>query len=135
MIYRHCRSTQNMMIHHHLTGWKWPFSESNTTIQPFLTTSTTDNIRSTDGVLIMNNELILARFTDCLQNLLSKVHITNMDFQYDLLTLQIIAKIDDPSSFEEVEKAIFCLKENKQPVLTTSPPDNILTKSVVLLAY
>ena len=61
----------------------------------------------------MNKELILARFAEYLQNLLNKVHITNMDSMDDLPTLQIIAKLDDPPSFEEVEKAIFCLKDNK----------------------
>ena len=81
-----------------------------------------DNIRSTDGVLIKNKELILARLAEYLQNLLNKVHITNMDFLDDLPTLQIIAKLDDPSSFDEVEKDIFCLKDNK-----TADPDKVPT--------
>ena len=39
MIYRHCRSSQNLMTHHPLTKWKRPFSVSRTTKQPVLTTS------------------------------------------------------------------------------------------------
>ena len=52
LIYRKCRSSQNLMIHHHLTKWKWPFSNSHTTKQPFLTTSTPNNIMTTSNVLL-----------------------------------------------------------------------------------
>ena len=79
-----------------------------------------DNIRSTDGVLIKNMVLILRRLAEYLKNLLNKVHITNMDFLDYLPTLPIIANLDDPSSFDEVEYAIFCLKDN-----ITAGPDNI----------
>ena len=85
----------------------------------------------------MNKELILARFAEYLQNLLNKVHITNMDSMDDLPTLQIIAKLDDPSSFEEVEKAIFCLKDNKTAGSDNIPAwqhsDNIRSTDGVLL--
>ena len=38
IIYRHCRSSQNMMTHHPLTKWKRPFSLTKTTKQPVQTT-------------------------------------------------------------------------------------------------
>ena len=77
-------------------------------------------IRSTDGVLIKNKELILERWAEYLQNLLNKVHTTEPDFLDDLPTLLIIPKLYDPSSFDEVEKGILRLKDNK-----TAGPDNI----------
>ena len=73
--------------------------------------------RSIDSVLIKNKELSLARWAECLQNLLNKVHTTNPGF---LLTLPIIPKLDDPPSFDKVENAILSLKDNK-----TAGPDNI----------
>ena len=76
-------------------------------------------IRSTDGVLIKNKELILKCWAEYLQNLLNKVHTTDPDFLDDLLTLPIIPKLDPPS-FDEVEKAILRLKDNK-----AAGPDNI----------
>ena len=45
--------------------------------------------------------------------MLNKVHTTDIDFQYDLPTLPIIQKLDDPPSFSEVERAILSLKDNK----------------------
>ena len=44
-------------------------------------------VRSTDGVLIKNKELILARLAQYLQNLLNKVYTTDPGFLYDLPTL------------------------------------------------
>ena len=76
-------------------------------------------VRSTDGVLIKNKELILERWAEYLQNLINKVHTTDPDFLDDLPTLPIIPKLDPPS-FDEVEKAILSLKDNK-----AAGPDNI----------
>ena len=77
-------------------------------------------VRSTDGVLIKNKELILKRWAEYLQNLLNKVHTTDPGFLDDLPTLPIIPKLDDPPSFDKMEKAILSLKDNKAAV-----PDNI----------
>ena len=77
-------------------------------------------VRSTDGVLIKNKELLLERWAEYLQNLLNKVHTTDPGFLDDLPTLPIIPKLDDPPSNDEVEKAILSLKDNK-----TGGPDNI----------
>ena len=79
-----------------------------------------ETVRSTDGVLIKNKELILERWAEYLQNLLNKVHITDPDFLDDLPTLPIIPKLDNPPSFDEVEKDILSLKDNK-----AAGPDNI----------
>ena len=68
----------------------------------------------------MNKELILERWAEYLQNLLNKVHTTDPGFLDDLPTLPIIPKLDDPPSFDEVERAILRLKDNKAAVLTTS---------------
>ena len=77
-------------------------------------------VRSTDDGLIKNKELILERWAEYLLNLLNKVHTTDPGFLDDLPTLPIIPKLDDPPSFDEVEKAILSLKDNK-----TADPDNI----------
>ena len=77
-------------------------------------------VRSTDGVLIKNKELILERWAEYLQNLLNKVHTTDPTFLDDIPTLPIIPKLDDPPSFDEVKKAILSLKDNK-----AAGPDNI----------
>ena len=77
-------------------------------------------VRSIDGDLIKNKELILERLAEYLQNLLNKVHTTDPGFLDDLPTLPIIPKLDDPPSFDEVEKAILSLKDNK-----AAGPDNI----------
>ena len=77
-------------------------------------------VRSTDGFLINNKEMILERWAEYLQNLLYKVHTTDPDFLYDLPTLPIIQELDDPPSFDEVERAIHRLKDNK-----AAGPDNI----------
>ena len=77
-------------------------------------------VRSTDGVLIKNKESILERWAEYLKNLLNMVHTTDPGFLYDLPTLPIIPKLDDPPFFDEVENAILCLKDNK-----TAGPDNI----------
>ena len=58
--------------------------------------------------------------TNCQTNLHNKVHTTDPGFLDDLPTLPIIQKLDDPLSFDEVEKAILSLKDNK-----TAGPDNI----------
>ena len=47
-------------------------------------------VRSTDGVLLKNKELILKRWAEYLQNLLNKVHTTDPGFLDDLPTLLII---------------------------------------------
>ena len=52
-----------------------------------MTTSPLDDIQITDGVFIKNKELILARWAEYLQNLLSKVHITDPGLLDDLPTL------------------------------------------------
>ena len=59
MIYRHCRSSQNLMTHHPLTKWKRPFSVSKTTNQPVLTTSLMTSLRMvavlyTEGCIILS---------------------------------------------------------------------------------
>ena len=77
-------------------------------------------VRSIDGILIKNNELILERLAEYLQNLLNRVHPTDPGFLVDLPTLPIIPKHDDPPSFDEVEKAIHSLKDNE-----AAGPDNI----------
>ena len=77
-------------------------------------------VSSSDGVLIMNKELILARWAEYQQNLLIKVYSTDPGFLDDLPTLPIIPKLDDPPSFDKVEKAILCLKDIK-----AAGPDNI----------
>ena len=77
-------------------------------------------VRSTDGVLIKNKELILERWAKYLQSLLSKAHITDPGFLGDLPTLSTIPKLDDPPSFGEVEKVILSLKDFK-----VAGPDNI----------
>ena len=77
-------------------------------------------VRSTDSVLIKNKELILERWAEYLRNLLNKVHTTDPDILDDLPTLPIIPKLDDPPSFDEVEKVILSLKDNK-----AAGPDNI----------
>ena len=76
-------------------------------------------VRSTDGVLIKNKELILKRWAEYLQNLLNKVHTTDPGFLDDLPTLPTIPKLDDTPSFDEVEKVILSLKDNK-----AAGPDN-----------
>ena len=77
-------------------------------------------VRSTDGVLIKNKELILERWAEYLQNLLNKVHTTDPGFLDDLPTLPNIKKLDDPPSFDEMEKAIHSLEDSK-----AAGPDNI----------
>ena len=77
-------------------------------------------VRSIDGDLIKNKELILERWAEYLQNLLNKVHTTDPGFLDALPTLPIIPKLDDPPSFDKVEKAILRLKDNK-----VAGPDNI----------
>ena len=77
-------------------------------------------VRNTDGVLIRNKELILERWAACLQILLNMIHKTDPGFQDDPPTLPIIQELDDPPSFDEVEKAILSLKDNK-----AAGPDNI----------
>ena len=77
-------------------------------------------VRSTVGILSKNKELILKRWAEYLQNQLNKVHTTDPDFLDDLPTLSIIPKLDDPPSFDEVEKAILSHKDNK-----AAGPDNI----------
>ena len=77
-------------------------------------------VRRFDGVLIKNEELILAKWAEYLQNLLNQVHITDPGFLDNLLTLSIIPNHDDLPSFDVMEKAILSLKDNK-----TADPDNL----------
>ena len=70
-------------------------------------------VRSIDGNLIKNKELMLKGWAEYLQNLLNKVHTTDPDFLDDLQTLPIIQKLDDPPSFDKVKKAILSHKDNK----------------------
>ena len=77
-------------------------------------------VRSTDDVPIRYKELILVRWAEYLQNLLIKVNTADPEFLDGLSTQLIIPKLDDPLSFDEVIKAILCLKDNK-----TAGPDNV----------
>ena len=77
-------------------------------------------VRSIDGDLIKNKELILERWAEYLQNLPNKVHTTDSGFLDDPPTLPIIPKLDDPPSFDEVERAILRLKDNKAAGPATS---------------
>ena len=70
-------------------------------------------VRTTDGYLIKNMFLIIDRWAECLQNLLNKVHTTDPGFLDALPTLPIIPILDDPPTFEEVEKEILRLKDYK----------------------
>ena len=83
------------------------------------------HVRSTDGVLIKNKELILKRWAEYLQNLLNKVHTTDPGILDDLPTLPIIQKLDDPPSFDEMEKAILSLKDCKAVGPDNIPPEVI----------
>ena len=69
--------------------------------------------------------MILARWAEYPQNLLKKVHAINPAFLDDLPTLLIIQKRDDPPSFDEAEKAILSIKDNK-----ASGRDNIHDKVI-----
>ena len=80
-------------------------------------------VRSTDGVLIKNTELILEKCPEYLQYLLNNVHNTDPVFLDDLPTLPIIPKRDDPPSFDEVEKTILSLNENKAASQDNTPAD------------
>ena len=97
-------------------------------------------VRSTDGVLIKNNEMIVTRWDDVLQNLLNKVHNIDPGFLDDLPTLQIIAKLDDPPFFDEVEKAILSLKDNKTagtdsiPAEVNNMMDVLYTEGCIVLS-
>ena len=82
-------------------------------------------VRSTDGILIKNKEMILKRWAEYLQNLLNKVHTTDPGFLDDLPTLLIVPKLDDPPSFDEVEKAILSLKDNKTAFTDNIPAEVI----------
>ena len=127
------------MTHHPFAKRKGPFSATMTAKQPVITTSQPDNIQRTDGVLIKNKELILARWAEYLQSLLDKVHISDTALLGDLPTLPIIPIPCDPPSFDELEKAILCLNDNKAAGPDNIPAwqhsDNILTTSEVLMAY
>ena len=83
------------------------------------------HVRSTDGILIKNKELILKRWTEYQQSLLNKVHTTDPGFLDDLLTLPITPNLDDPPSFDNVEKAILSPKDNM-----AVGPDDILAEVI-----
>ena len=70
--------------------------------------------------LIKNKDMILARWTEYLQNLLNMGHATDPAFPNELLILLIIANHDEPKCVEKVEKAVLSLKDNK-----AASPDNI----------
>ena len=53
--------------------------------------------------------MILTKLAEYLQKPLNKVHATDPAFLGDLTTLPIIRKLDDPPSFDEVEKTVFSL--------------------------
>ena len=72
------------------------------------------HMRSIDGALIKNKDIILVRWAEYLQYLLNKIHATGPGFLDELPTLPIIPKLD------EVEDSILCLKDNK-----TVGPENI----------
>ena len=59
MIYRHCRSSQNLMTHHPLEKLKRPFSVSKTTKQLVLTTSPLTSLSMVD-VLCTEGYIILS---------------------------------------------------------------------------
>ena len=82
-------------------------------------------VRSTDGVLIKNMELIHVRWAEYLQNLPNNVQSTDPGLLDDLPTLPIIPKLDDPPSLDEVVSAILSLKFNK-----TACSDNIPAKVI-----
>ena len=84
-------------------------------------------VRSTDGVLIKMKELIFERWAEYLQNLLNKVYTIDPGFLDEIPTLPIIPKLDDPPSFQEVEKSILSLKDNK-----TAGTDHIPAEVVVV---
>ena len=77
-------------------------------------------VRTTDVVLIINKELILARWAEFLQNLLNKVHTIDPGILDEILTLPIIPRLDDPPFCDEVKRAILSHNDNK-----TAGPDNI----------
>ena len=89
-------------------------------------------VRSTDGFLIKNKELIHKRWAEYLQNLLNRLHTTDPGFLDDLPTLPIIPTLDDPPSFDEVEKAILSLKDNKAAGPDNIPPEAIKYGSCAL---
>ena len=82
-------------------------------------------VRSTDSALIKNKEMILARWAEYLQSMLCNVLTTDPGIMDDLQTQSFIPKLDDPPSFDEVERAILGLKGNKIAV-----PDNILAEVI-----
>ena len=59
-------------------------------------------------------------------NLPKKVHATHPSILDDLPTLPVIPKLYESPSFEEVEKAILSLKDNK-----AACPDNIPAKVIM----
>ena len=59
MIYRHCRSSQNLITHHPLIKWKRPLSVSRTTKQPVLSTSLLRSLSMVD-VLYTEGCIILS---------------------------------------------------------------------------
>ena len=77
-------------------------------------------VRSTDGVLIKNKELILKRWAEYLQNLLNKVHTTDPGFLDDLPTLPTIPKFTTHHPLTKWKRPFSVSKTTKLPVLTTS---------------
>ena len=75
-------------------------------------------VRSIDGDLIKNKELILERWAKYLQNLLNKVHTTDPGFLDDLPTLPIIP--NDHHPLTKWKRSFSDSKTTKQLDLTTS---------------
>ena len=82
-------------------------------------------VRSNDGALIMNKDMILIGWAEYLQSLLFNVLATDSGSLYDLPTLPIIPKFDDQHSFYTVEKAVLSLKDNKAAGPDYIPADAI----------
>ena len=78
-----------------------------------------------DGALIKNKDMIIAGWAEYLQSLLNNVHTTDPGFFDDLPTQPIIPKLDDPPSFDKVEKAILSFKDNKAAGPDKIPADVI----------
>ena len=71
-------------------------------------------------------------WAEYLQNMLHKVHATDPGFLYDLPTLSIIPKLEDPTSFDEVEKAVLNREGYKAAGSDNIPAD---VKSMVGVPY
>ena len=80
-------------------------------------------VRSIEGALIHNKDMILARWAKYEQSMLNKVHATEQAFLDDLPTQLIIPNLDDPPSLDKVKKAILSLNDNKAACPDNIPPE------------